>query len=711
MTDSKTTAGSRVAAVERILQPKSVAIIGISSKPGTAGHTVLGNLTVNDFKGDIHLVGRSGGEIEGRKVLPDISALPEGVDLAIFTLPAGGVKEAIEGCIKRKVGAAVIFASGFSETGNDAAQEELAKIARAGGLALIGPNCLGFSNLVTGFACGFASSSKTGLMTPGKDPAVAIISQSGGLMAHVKMGLDARQIQSSYTISTGNEADLGVSDFIDYLVQDKNTNGIVIYAEDVRNTQAFLASAKRAREAGKPIVLYHSGRGAKAKEATKSHTGALTGDYATMAVMVRRAGIALVDTLEEVIDVTEILLRFPGAAPTKGAGILTFSGAFCAIAYDYCEMVNLEVPPLSKEIEAELAPQLPAYLPPHNPLDLGTQAIWQPELVEVGAKALLKDPAMGSVTVSITAGGPNHAVKYLKGIIEAQKVAGKKPITLSILGDGSPLLPEFMALAKEHRVILSRSSERALRAIAQVHRYGESLAQPKGVAPKAISGLPKLGSGTQPEYVGKQLLAAAGIKIPAGGLAKSADEAVEIAKKVGYPVAMKAQAAALAHKTEAGGVALNLADDAAVRATWKSMSEGVARVQPGLKLDGMLVEKMSGKGVELMIGARRDKQWGPVLLVGLGGIWVEAIGDVRLLPPDLPVDEIAKEIRLLKSAKILGKFRGAPERDVEAVAKVVATIGQLMLTVPEIVEVDINPLVVHAKGEGVTALDALFVTK
>jgi acyl-CoA synthetase (NDP forming) len=692
------------------MRPRSVAIIGISSKPGSAGHTVLGNFVQNDFKGDIHLVGRSGGEIEGRKVLPDIASLPEGVDLAVFTLPASGVKEAVEGCVMRKVGAAVIFASGFSETGNEAGQEEFTRIAQAGGLALIGPNCLGYSNLVDGFVCGFASASKVPVIAPGRDPALAIISQSGGLMAHLKMGYEARQVQVSYTISTGNEADLGVSDFIDFLIADKNTSGVVIYAEDVRNTAAFLAAAERARAAGKPIIMYHSGRGAKAKEATKSHTGALTGDYATMAVMVRRAGIILVDTLEEAIDVAEIMVRFPGAAPTKGAGILTFSGAFCAIAHDYCEMIDLEVPPLSKEIEAELTPQLPVFIPPRNPLDLGTQAIWQPELVEIGTKALLRDPNFGSVTISITASGPNHAVKYLKGIIAAQQVAGKKPLTLSILGDNSPLLPEFMELVKEHRVVLSRSSERNLRAVAQVHRYGEAIAVPKAKPPQPINNLPKLGKGTQPEYLGKQLLAAAGMKIPSGGLARTADEAVAIAKKIGYPVAMKAQAAALAHKTEAGGVALNLTNDAAVRETWKKVSDSVTKHQPGLVLDGMLIEKMAGKGIELMVGARRDRQWGPVILVGLGGIWVEAIGDVRLLPPDLPEAEIAREIRKLKSAKVLGKFRGAPARDVEAVAVVVATIARLMLTVPEIVEIDINPLVVHAKGEGVTALDALFVT-
>jgi succinyl-CoA synthetase beta subunit len=206
------------------------------------------------------------------------------------------------------------------------------------------------------------------------------------------------------------------------------------------------------------------------------------------------------------------------------------------------------------------------------------------------------------------------------------------------------------------------------------------------------------------------LLAAAGISIPQGALAGTVDEAVKTAAGIGYPVAMKAQAAALAHKTEAGAVILNVADEAGVRRAWQTLVDNVQRAQPGLMLDGVLVERMAAKGLELVVGAKRDPQWGPVVMVGLGGIWVEAIGDVRLLPPDLDETSIVAEIGKLRSAKLLGAFRGSPARDVAAVARTVALIGQLMRTVPEISEIDINPLFVHAENEGVTAVDALIVT-
>jgi acyl-CoA synthetase (NDP forming) len=699
-----------VAVIERMMRPKSVAIVGISSKPGTAGHMVLKNIVVNEFAGSLYLVGRSGGEIEGRKVLTSIRELPEGVDVAIFTLPASSVKEAVQDCIARKVGAAVIFASGFAEVGERAAQDEIARIARDGGLALLGPNCLGYQNFIDRLWIGFTGGNPIKSIKGSRDPAAAVISQSGGLGSHFKWALEARDIPVAYTISTGNEAVLGLPDFIDYLAEDPVTRVILVYVEQIRDTAAFLAAASRARAKGKPILMVHPGRGERGKAATGSHTGALAGDYAVMRTFMEHAGILLMDSLDELIDVAEILARFP-KAPSKGLGIVTFSGAFCAIAHDFCDDIGAELPPLSPHIEAELKPQVPAFTPPRNPLDLGTQALWQPELVGIGCKAILDDPALGSLLISIPNSSPRHSMHYLKDMIAASK-GSDKPMVLSMLGDRAPLPQEFLDLARENRVILSRSSERSLRAMARVTGHGQRLAAMKPPAKAApFHGLPKLGHGTQPEWLGKKLLETMGVRVPAGGLARSADEAAAIAAKVGFPVAMKAQAAALAHKTEAGGVVLNLKDAAAVRDGWKTLQANIERAQPGLKLDGVLVEKMAPKGLELVVGAKRDPSWGPVVLVGLGGILVEALGDVRLLPADLPEQDIVDEILKLRAAKLLHGFRGMPAVDVAAVAHVAALVGRLMLTEPAIMEIDINPLFAHAKGEGVTAVDALFVTR
>jgi len=694
------------------MRPRSVAIVGVSTKPGSAGRVVLELLHNNKFEGPIHVVGRSTADIEGHKVLASIDDLPEHVDLAVLTLPAAAVREAVEGCVRRKVKAAVIFASGFAEIGSDgnSEQDRIGAIARAGGLALVGPNCLGLMNFVDGFAAVFFSPQPIPRLPEGTRGAVAIVAQSGGLGNHLEAGLNTRGVPVSCWISTGNEAGLGLADFIQYLLDDPVTQVIALYAEDIRRPQEFIAIAGEAMRRGKPIVMLHPGRGAKAQEAARSHTGALTGDHAVMRTVVERAGVVVVDNLDELMDVSEILARFP--KPSKGdLGILTFSGAFCGIAHDFCEDIGVHLPPLSRETLDYLTPILPAFLPPKNPLDLGTQTIQQPELLQMSVEALLRDPAIGALVISIPATSPRHSLIYIEGIAAASRTS-TKPLALAILGDGSPLSPDFIAVARKNKIVLSRSSDRTMRAMGKVIGYGNrnSALAARTPLPAAPVAIPGLGAGAQPEWLGKKALAALGIATPAGELARNVDAAVAVANRVGYPVAMKAQAAKLEHKTEAGGVMLGLTNAEDVRRAWQTLHDNVERAQPGLKLDGVLVEAMSPRGLELVVGARRDPRWGPVVMVGLGGIWVEALGDIRLMSPDLSEAEIAAELRKLKTAKLLNGFRGSQPVDLSAVAAAAAAIGRLMRARADIIEVDVNPLMVHEAGRGATALDALIIT-
>jgi acyl-CoA synthetase (NDP forming) len=390
---------------------------------------------------------------------------------------------------------------------------------------------------------------------------------------------------------------------------------------------------------------------------------------------------------------------------------VTFSGAYCAIAHDFCDDLGLDLPPLAPTTRQHLAAQLPSFATVTNPLDLTTQPVFQPDLMRVATRALLDDPNIGSLLISIPTGSPQQSVRYIEGIIAGMQ-GSRKPLVFSLLGEHTPLAPELLALAREHRIILSRSSDRSLTALANATFHGRAVERARAVVrAESFSSLPKLGAGTQPEWLGKAFIAAAGIPIPAGALARSEQEAVRIAERLSYPLAMKAQAAALAHKTEAGAVALNLADAGAVRRAWNTLAANVQRAVRGLTLDGMLVERMAAKGLEFVVGAKRDLQWGPVLMVGLGGIFIEAIGDVRLIPPDLDEAAIMAELRALRSAKLLDGFRGSPPLDVAALARTVAVVGRLVRTMPEITEIDINPLFVHPEGEGVTAADALIVTQ
>jgi acyl-CoA synthetase (NDP forming) len=688
-------------AVGRFLRPRSVAIVGMSARAGSAGQVILQSLKLNNFEGDIHLVGRSSEAIDGRPVLKSADELPEGVDLAVFTLPAAAVRDAIEACARRKVGSALIFAAGFAEVGDQATQDAVTDTARAAGLAVVGPNCLGVTNNVDGIWLHMLYAREA---LRGVEGGVAFVGQSGGLLGHFQRAADGRGLPLSYVISTGNEAGLEGTDFVEFLADDRSTRVIAIYCEQVRRPAEFLAACRRARAAGKPIVVMQAGRSAKARKAAQSHTGALIGDWATMQTQVEDAGAIVVSTMDEMMDLVELLVRYP-VPPTKGPGILTASGAYVGLTNDFAEEVGLELPEIEPATLKTVSEVLPAYGNYGNPLDV--TAGFAPDALSTATKALIDDPNVGMVFISFPINYATVVRAFNKGMADSPK-----PKVMVALGDTWPLSPEVLQAVNESPAVFSRSSDRMLRAIALYTRYGRSLARTRVADnPAPFAGMPKLGKGAQPEWLGKKILTAAGIRVPEGELARTPDDAVAVARRVGYPVALKAQAAALSHKTEAGGVMLNLADEAALRAAWETMQRNVKAAAPGVTLDGGLVEKMSPKGLELMIGAKRDPAWGTVLLVGLGGIWVEALGDVRLLPVDADEAQVVEALHQLRTAKLLTGFRGAPTADVEAVAKAVLAIGRLMRTTPGIVEIDVNPLMVFAKGQGATALDALIVTK
>ena len=686
-------------AVAQFLRPRSIAVIGISTRAGSAGQIILQCLKINRFAGEVHLVGRTDELIDGRRVLKSADELPEGVDLAVFTLPAAAVCEAIEACARRKVCTALVFAAGFAETGDHATQDAVAATARAAGLAVVGPNCLGITNNVDGLMLHMLYAQEA---LRGVTDGVAIIGQSGGLLGHFQRACDGRGIPLSYVISTGNEAGLDAIDFLNFLVDDPSTRVIVAYCEELKRPQAFLAALRRARAASKPVVLMLVGRGVKARKAAQSHTGALVSDFATVRTQVEDAGSIVVTTMDETMDLVAILQRFP-VPPAKGPGILTASGAYVALTDDLAEEIGLDLPELEPTTLKTIKETLPSYGNFGNPLD--TTAGFSPEMLPIVTKALIDDPNVGMLFISF----PIRTAVPLKAFNEGM-AHSPKPKVMVALGDTWPLADDVEAAVKESPAVFSRSSDRMLRAIALYTRYGRNLARQRPtLASPPIGGLPRLGRGAQPEWLGKKLIAAAGIRVPDGALARTVDEAAVLANQTGYPVLLKAQAASLPHKTEVGGVALNLINEAAVRAAWDTMMRNVKRAAPNTKLDGALIEKMSPRGIELMVGAMRDPGWGTVLLLGLGGIWVEALGDVQMLPATADKVQIIEALGKLRAAKLLIGMRGAPPADLTAVAEVVLRIGGLMQSVPEITEIDINPLTVHAKGEGATALDALIV--
>ena len=693
-------------AVARLLKPRSVAIVGASPEPTSMGGGVLANLERFGYSGAIHLVNRNRTEINGRACVKTVDELPEGIDAVGLLVPEDGIRDAVAACARRKAGAVVVYAAGFAEMGEDGKrrQDEIARIARDGRVRLVGPNCIGYVNYVDGVPLTFEP---IPLAPARKGPRLGIVAQSGAMQTTIRVASLAKEIGVSYAFSTGNEADLGAEDFLEFLIGDADTRVIVAFAEQFRHPQRFLAAARAARAAGKPIVLMHPGRSARAKASAESHTGALTGDHDAMATLVRREGVALVETFEELIDTAELLLRFK-KAPVAGPAIVTNSGAFKGYAIDFADSIGLDLPLLAPATASAIKAVVPPFAAVDNPLDVTAQTIRDPSILGRAAALLLADPAIGGLVAAVIAGSQSNAIERMETFLSLATQSGK-PLVVAALGDDAPLLPGLVDAIRAREIAFFRSPDRALRAMAHVVRYARALGEAERTGAAQIPDMRLPGPGAVAEHRGKGVLRALGIAVPEGALAKTPAEATAAAARIGYPVVLKAQAAELTHKSEAGGVIVNVPDAKSLAAAWTALTASVKRARPDLILDGVLVEKMGAPGIEMVVGAKRDASWGPVVMVGLGGVWIEALKDFRLLPTDLAEDQIAAEIGKLRGAALLDGLRGAKRADVGALARVVAKIAALMRAKPELAEIDINPLVVHERGA--TALDVLIVTR
>lgn len=700
-------------AVGRLLHPKSVAIVGASPTPGALGASVLANLERSRFDGDIHLVNPNRDTIGARPCLRSIEALPLDVDVAVLAIPRAAVLDAVRGLAGRRVGAAVIFSAGFAEGGEAGMrdQRELAGIAAASGMVILGPNCLGFVNQVHGVALTFV---ETPAVPLGEQAGIGIVSQSGAMAAVLGVMLGSRELGVSYSISTGNEAGSGVEDYLEFLIDDPRTRVIGMIVEQFRRPRRFLQAAARARAAGKQIVLLHPGRSSAARESAATHTGALAGDYALMCAKVRRAGVVLVASLEELGDVIEIAARCPVRAD-GGLLYVTESGAFKALTLDLCELQGVVLPVIDDQNAPLLRAAIPPFVPVSNPLDLTAQALVDPDLYRRTLAAAMGDPRFGSIVLGIIQTDPvTSRLKFPPIIAALREFKQPKPVIFAGLDEGALVPPEFISGLRELGVPYFPSPDRAVRALA---RLGEAALVPvptvaSPLAPAAATATnaalaAALPAGVVPEWRAKQLLAPAGIPFPRGRLARTLAEAQGIALELGFPVALKAQSPELSHKSDAGGVVLGNVDAATLAAGWARMHESIARHRPGLALEGVLVEKMGPRGVELIIGARNDPEWGAVVLAGFGGVQAELLKDVCLLTPDMSREEIVRELGRLKGAALLTGFRGSPALDVAAVAELIQRLGLWLQAQPAVREIDLNPVIAYPVGEGAMALDAL----
>ncbi|MEC3908979.1 acetate--CoA ligase family protein [Sphingobium sp. CR2-8] len=693
------------ASLDCLLRPRSVAIIGASDKPGALGASVLANLVRQGFDGDIHLVNPKRTDIGGRPCIASVDDLPTGVHVAVLAIPRAGVLDTIRGLARKGVGAAVIFSAGFAEDGPQglADQQEIACIARESGMVVEGPNCLGLVNFRDNVSLTFIEMPEA---TAQGDRRVGIVSQSGAMAAVLATTMIHRDVPLSCYISTGNEAASGIEDYLAYLVDQPDTAVIGLIAEHIRDPARFLAAARAARDAGKSVVLLHPGRSAAGAASAATHTGAMAGDHAVMAVHVQRAGVILADSLEELGDVVEILARSPDAG-IGGAGVIAESGAFKAMMLDLSESVDLHLPTLTDADSPALRAALPDFVPVTNPMDITAQGLVDPGLYGRTLAALAQDDRIGTILLTLiqTDTGTSH-IKF-KAVLDAlQAIGATKPVIVGGVDEGGGVFAEDLAALRAAGVTYLPTAERVLRALARIAAYRKRDDASAPLDARPVPDLAQVGS-TIPEHRSKAIMGAQGIAFPAFALAQNAAQAVAAADRLGYPVVLKAQSPELPHKSDAGGVIVNLADADAVTDGWDRLMANLANSRPDLVLDGVLVEGMAAKGVELIVGARNDPHWGPTILVGFGGVAAELLHDVCLLPPDLTRDAIIAQIRTLRMAPLLDGFRGAPAMDIGAVADIVQRLGQMVAATPAISEVDLNPVIVYPQGQGAIALDAL----
>ena len=695
--------------LRRLIDPQSVAIVGLSRNETSFGARTAGNLV--RFGGRLYGVNPRADELYGIACHASIEALPEIPDCAVLAIPADAVAATVEACAAAGVGGCVIFASGFAETGladRIALQDRLGAIAHSSGMRIAGPNCLGLINNVRRAGLSFTS----GYTEPPPIGRVAIVSQSGGLGQSIAQ-VARRGGAWSHLLAAGNSCDVDVCDYVSYLAGDPSCSVIACIAEGLRDGDRFLEAGERAMAADKPVVMYKIATGNAGAEAAMSHTGTLAGSNAAYEAAYRRLGIVKVDNIEDVYETANFLGK-AGRPKASGVAAMAASGGACVITLDKAEQFGVQMPLPARRTRAILEANVPDFGNPTNPCDITAQVATNPESYSACADAFLADPAYGALVIMVPSVIPDRMAKNVAMFSDLAKAAGK-PVCLSWMSEWKDGPGAAEAEADDH-VARFRSTERAFETLAAWNARDAALrapahrrkdGPPHAAAAKVQQRLAAAGK-TLTEREGKEILAAYGVPVAGDHVVQNVEAAVSAANANGYPVVLKVESADIPHKTEAGVVALDLADEDAVRAAYVDIMAAAGRVEPAPRIAGVLVQPMIAAGREIVVGAQRDPTFGPMVIVGLGGIMVELLRDSAA---DLaPVDHATAlgMINRLKGAKLLTGFRGSEPVDVDAIARVIVAVSELAADhADEIAEIDVNPIIC-SPGRAI-AVDALIV--
>jgi len=687
---------------------KGVAVLGASSNPKKLSYGTLRNLIINGYQGEVYPVNPNVDEILGKKAFASIADVPDPVELAVVVLPVTMIKETMQAIGERGIKAVVIITGGFKELGPDGAkvEKEVKEIADIYGMRVVGPNCVGTMDVRTGL-----NSTFIGWMPPAGP--IAFVSQSGAICGGVIDLIINSEIGFSHFASLGNEMDVNETDMLEYFAEDDNVKVIAMYIEGIVDGQRFMEVARKITRK-KPIVFLKAGKNDAGARAVSSHTGSLAGSYTAYRSALKQAGVLEVDTIDMLFHLSWALGTQP-LPKGKRVAMTTNAGGAAALAADSLDFNGFELAKISPEIQTRLREKLNPSAQVSNPVDmLGSVSpedyLWSLRNLDVddGVDVLL--PILVPQALVDTLGVSQAWVdigketkKTLLTCLMGERSTGESKSLLNLNGVPVYNLPHITGPvlkgmwdykqtleSKEYQIVACKAADSSK----IVKAY------------EAIGGRKLIG-----EYESRMLLDAYGIKNVPGDLAKSVDEAVKIAEEVGYPVVLKIVAEGLIHKSDAGGIELNIKNSEEMRVAYANMIQRISQNDPDAEIVGAMVEKMAPKGVEVIVGMMRDATFGPMIMFGMGGTMVELVKDIQFRVAPLSEKDIESMVAETMAGKLLNGYRGAPVADFEALYKVIAQLSQLAIEHHEINEIEINPLIVYPQGQGVMAIDSRMILK
>ncbi len=695
--------------LDRLIDPKLVAVVGASDTPGSFGQRTLANMA--GFTGEVFGINPKYRTLLDRPCVPSLEDLPRSPDCVVVCTARPSVKGMIEAAGTVGAGGAIVYASGFSETGKSdriLQQEDLVDTARRANVRLAGPNCVGIANTRTRGGMNFMPDYAG--MGHRHGP-VAIVSQSGALGYTVLQAME-RGVGFSHYLAAGNSSDVDVADYIAYLAGNDDVRAIIALFEGVKDGPRFLQAAQLARDAGKALIVYKAGNSEISGQAALSHTGTMVGAASAYRAAFDRVGAVACDDLELVLEMASFFAR-SGPYAGGGVGVLSTSGGAAVICADKAEAHGVALPSMAPDTAAKLHTVVPDFGSVANPADLTAEVLKDAATFSFCLDAFLDDPSFGGgIVVPMVFSHATSSVARAPMVTEAARRTDR-PVAVVWMNDWLQG-PGTEAFDRDDRVSIFRSASRCfttMRAWMDWHapRFADAgRVSPPGAAEEARKLLGGAGQAL-PETASKRMLAAYGVQVPSEALARDGAEAAAAAARIGFPVAVKVASADILHKTEVGGIRLSLSSPDAVREAADAVLASAARHRPDAWIDGVSVQQMVSSGVEMVVGVKRDSQFGPLVAVGLGGVTVELLGDtaVRLAPVTLA--QAHAMLASLKGYRLLTGFRGSARADVDALAGLVCRVSELAYDLRDAIsEVDVNPVIVTPSGA--VAADALVVT-